>query len=544
MVMRYPADPKSASQRQPSKSSQENAKSEGKLDSHVEIGGVDSMEDAKEDRVTVVDWDGPDDPSNPKNWTTKRKWSATLIVACFTFVAPAASSIISPAAHQVAKEFGITSDVLLGMITSVYVLGFAVGPLLVGPLSEVFGRSRVLQVANLFFLIWNLACGFSQTTGQLIVFRLFAGMGGSAPFSIGGAVVGDTFHPEERGRAMALYALGPMLGPAVGPVAGGWIAEKTTWRWVFWSTSICNAFVLLAGLFLLQETYAPVLLERKARKLAKEFSDALDNGSVEEGQSQSLDDAGENASSTHFRTIYEGSMDRRQVTNLDFSLLATSRTDPPLSSPSLSSIISKALTRPFVLFVQEPILQLCGLYVAFVYGTFYIFVTTIPTIFRDVYHQSIGIAGLHYFALGFGLSFGSLVNSTIMDRIYAHFKKRNGGVGEPEFRIPVLFPASLFLPTGLLLSGWAAQKAVHWFATDVGIFLIGFAMLFSFQSIQTYIVDVFTLYAASGLSATFCLRSLFAFGFPLFAPALYKALGLGLGNTVLAALAIVIGCPA
>ncbi|KAL0566102.1 hypothetical protein V5O48_015916 [Marasmius crinis-equi] len=492
-LMVYSKDPEPASQRQASESSsQENAKS----------GCGNGAENAKEDRVTVVDWDGPDDPNNPKNWTSKRKWSATLIVSCIAFVAPAASSIISPASQQVAEEFGITSDVLLSMITSVYVLGFgeqilhifnslpnrssrleALGPLLIGPLSEVFGRSRVLKVANLFFLsespsyhllavvlvdlptnpVWNLACGFSQTTAQLIIFRLLAGMGGSAPLSIGGAVVGDTFHPEERGRAIALYSLGPVLGPAVGPVAGGWIAEKTTWRWVFWATSICNAIVLVVS-FSLQETYAPVLLERKARRLVKESSATPNSGSVEKGQDQSLDQADWKASRKHFRTIYEGS--------------------------------------------------------------------------------SIGIGGLHYFALGFGLLFGSLVNSAIMDRIYIYFKKRNGGEGAPEFRVPILFPASLFLPTGLLLSGWAAQKAVRWFATDVGTFLVGLAMLFSFQSITAYIVDVFTLYAASGLAATLCLRALFAFGFPLFAPAMYKALGLGVGNTVLAALAIAIGCPA
>ncbi|KAJ8081862.1 hypothetical protein PM082_007708 [Marasmius tenuissimus] len=479
-----------------------------------EVGDMKNEEAAhdKGDKgnITVVDWDGPDDPENPKNWSTRRKWSATLIVACFTFVSPAVSSIVSPATFQVAAEFGITSNAILGMITSIYVLGFAVGPLFIGPLSEVFGRSRVLQVSNVFFLVWNLACGFSKTTPQILVFRLLAGIGGSAPFSIGGAVVGDTFHPEERGRAMALYSLGPMLGPALGPVAGGWIAEKTTWRWVFWSTSIFNAVVLLAGMFLLQETYAPVLLEKKARRLAKELVTTLRDGDTEK-----------DGVPKRFRTIYEGSRDR-----------------------SLRSVIKKALTRPFVLFAQEPILQLFGLYMAFVYGTFYVFVTTIPLTFRNAYHQSIGIASLHFLALGFGLSFGAFINSRIADPLYAYLKRRNGGIGEPEFRIPVLFPASFFMPTGLLLSGWASQKAVHWFASDVGIFMVGLSVLFSFQSIQTYIVDVFTLHAASGLAATFCLRSLFAFGFPLFSPALYRALGLGWGNTVLAAVGIVIGVPA
>ncbi|ESK90262.1 mfs multidrug [Moniliophthora roreri MCA 2997] len=472
------------------------------------------------EQVTIVDWDGPDDPANPKNWKNSRKWAATLIVACFTFISPVASSMIAPATDNVAKEFNVTSKVILNMITSMFILGFAVGPLVIGPLSEVFGRSRTLQLANLFFLCWNFVCGFARTPTQLIIFRFLAGVGGSAPLSIGGAVIGDTFHPEERGRAIALYALGPMIGPAVGGVGGAWIAEGTNWRWVFWSTSIFDVIIQIAGILYLQETYAPVLLERKARRMANAqvISDSVDNSEKGEGAKKST---AVETGHKHFRTIYDGSVDR-----------------------SWQRIVSKALTRPFILFAREPILQLLGSYMAFMYGVFYIFVTTMPTIFQGIYSQSIGIAGLNYIALGLGLTSASFLNSRIMDKIYLYCKKRNNDIGEPEFRVPILIPASILLPTGLLLSGWAAQKALHWIVADIGIFMIGFSMILAFQCIQIFVVDVFTLYAASGFAAIGCLRALFGFGFPLFSSAMYNSLGLGVGNTVLAAVAIVVGCPA
>lgn len=79
---------------------------------------------------------------------------------------------------------------------------------------------------------WNLGCGFAQNKSQLIAFRFLAGLGGSAPLSIGGGVLGDCWRPEERGQAVALYSLAPLLGPVVGPVAGAWVAERSTWRWV------------------------------------------------------------------------------------------------------------------------------------------------------------------------------------------------------------------------------------------------------------------------------------------------------------------------
>ena len=81
-------------------------------------------------------------------------------------------------------------------------------------------------------LVWNTACGFAHSKNQLITFRFLAGLGGSAPPAVGGAVIGDLFDAEHRGQAISIYTLAPLLGPVIGPVAGAWIAEKSTWRWV------------------------------------------------------------------------------------------------------------------------------------------------------------------------------------------------------------------------------------------------------------------------------------------------------------------------
>ncbi|KAF9068149.1 MFS polyamine transporter [Rhodocollybia butyracea] len=450
--------------------------------------------------AVIVDWDGPDDPQNPKNWPKSRKWAATLIVALFTFVSPVASSMIAPGSQQVADEFGLKSVVQLDMITSIFVLGFAIGPLLMGPLSELYGRAVVVQLGNVFFLVWNLACGFAQNETQMIVFRFLAGIGGSAPLTIGGAVVGDTFNADERGRAIAIYALGPMVA---GPVVGAWIVERVSWRWVFWSTTIFDVAVQVVGAILLQETFAPVLLERKARKLEKAA-----RADPEKGPSQQ-------------HRVFQTLMGIR----------------------SWKYVLKTALTRPTILFLREPILQLLGVYMAFIYGIFYVFITTMPDIFSSVYHESLGIVGLNYIALGLGMMFASWVNSNTMDRIYMYYKRKNGN-GEPEYRVPTLVPASVLFPVGLLMTGWAAQKHIHWIVTDIGIFFVGASMILAFQSIQVYIVDVFTLYAASGIAAVACLRALCGFGFPLFANAMFDTLGYGKGNTILACIAIVLGCPA
>ncbi|KAF9472907.1 MFS polyamine transporter [Pholiota conissans] len=469
----------------------------------ADVEDVESRgDDPSESDIMWVDWDGPSDPANPKNWTYRKKWAATLVVSSFTFISPVSSSMVAPATEQIAQEFGITNSVLMAIITSVFVLGFSIGPLFIGPLSEIYGRSRVLQISNLFYLAWNLGCGFAQNSKQLIAFRFLAGLGGSAPLSVGGGVLGDVWRPEERGRAIAIYSLAPLLGPVIGPVCGGWIAERSTWRWVFWATSIVDVIVQLSGLFFLKETFAPILLEGKAKRIRREVD-------AEKGQHKRI------------LTIYESSEDR-----------------------SWQHIFRKALIRPFQLFTQEYIIQLLGIYMAFLYGIFYLFLTTMPTIFREIYHEGVGIGGLHYIALGLGLGLASQTNARVMDKIYIYFKKKNGGVGEPEFRLPSMFPGTILLPFGLFLAGWSAQQKLHWILTDIGIASVGAGLILVFQATQTYVVDAFTLHAASALAAVSFLRSLAGFGFPLFAPAMYAKLGYGKGDTILACLAIGLGCPA
>ncbi|KAI0057755.1 MFS polyamine transporter [Artomyces pyxidatus] len=464
---------------------------------------TDASQPAKADEhnVLIVDWEGPDDPENPRNWSSLKKWGATTIVSAFTFISPVSSSMVAPATEQLAQQFGITSSVIVAMTTSVFVLAYAFGPLFLGPLSEVFGRSRVLQLSNLWYLAWNLGCGFAQNTGQLIAFRFLAGLGGSAPLAIGGGVIGDLFSPDQRGQAIAIYSLAPLLGPVVGPVAGAWIAQDSTWRWVFWSTTIADGIVQVLGTIYLRETYAPILLERKAERIRK----AMDE---------------EKANNTVVRTVFQ------------------------TGERNFRAFLAKALVRPFSLFIHEPIVQLLGLYMAFVYGLLYLFITTLPSIFQDTYHERVGISGLNYLALGVGLTGASQTNARLMDRVYSYLKTKNGGVGRPEFRLPNIVPGTIFLPIGLLLTGWTARSSIHWIVPDIGVACVGAGTILVFQSVQTYVIDSFTLHAASALAAVTFFRSMAGFGFPLFAPTMYNALGYGKGDTILAVVAIVIGCPA
>jgi len=139
---------------------------------------------------------------------------------------------MAPALSLIATELDMNSVEAI-MAMSSYMLATAFGPMLIGPLSEVYGRAPILHASNVWFFIWNLVCGFANTKGLLIAARLLAGLGASAIYSLAGGVLGDLWHPEQRGRSLGVYLLIPLLGAAVGPIIGGFMTGRTTWRWMF-----------------------------------------------------------------------------------------------------------------------------------------------------------------------------------------------------------------------------------------------------------------------------------------------------------------------
>jgi MFS family permease len=394
--------------------------------------------------------------------------------------------MVAPALGAIGSEFHITNDVVLSLTLSIFILAYAIGPLFLGPLSEMYGRVIVLQTSNLLYLFFNLGCGLAQTKTQLIIFRFLSGLGGSAPLAIGGGVL----------RAISIYSLAPLLGPAVGPIAGGFITENTTWRWVFYATTIADALIQFSGLFFLQETYPPVLLHRKKMKLIKET-----------GNEQ----------------------------------LHTEWDDP---KRTVAQTIKTSLIRPFRLLGTQIIVQVLALWMGALYGTMYLVLSTFPTLWSDVYHESVGIGGLNYISLGLGFFIGTQVCAPCQDRIYRALKRRNNGVGKPEFRVPLMVPGAVLVPIGLFIYGWTAEAHTHWIGPNFGTAIFAAGVIIGFQCIQTYIVDSYTRYAASAVGAATVLRSLAGFGFPLFAPYMYAKLHYGWGNSLLAFLSIGIGFPA
>lgn len=251
---------------------------------------------------------------------------------------------------------------------------------------------------------------------------------------------------------------------------GSFISQNTTWKWTFYASSLLSVVIQLSGLIFLEETYPPLLLRRKKARQAK--------------------GTGANNLYTEYDYLDEGRV----------------------------KVLSTNLFRPFKLLATQPIIQVLALYNAYLYGNIYILYADFIDLWTDVYGESIEIAGLNYISIAIGSAIAAECCTLINDRIYRTLSKRNGGQGAPEFRIPIMLPATLFLSAGMFWYGWTAEKRMHWIMPNIGASIFVAGALSCTISVNAYVIDTYGQYSASGLAAVSTIRCLAGFTFPMFAP--------------------------
>ncbi|KAK7737126.1 hypothetical protein SLS63_002917 [Diaporthe eres] len=194
----------------------------------------------------IIDWDSDTDPENPANWSWTKTWIHMGLVSGILFIGSLATAIFSPGVPELLSEFHNTSKLLGVMAVSIYALGWGVAPLVLGPLSEVFGRLGVYHATNIVFTISTLASARSPNLMTLIILRFVAGCAASAPNSVGAGTMADIVPLQFRGKVMSVAVVAPLLGLAVGPMIGGPLVDAYGWRSTVYFTAA--AFIFLATL--------------------------------------------------------------------------------------------------------------------------------------------------------------------------------------------------------------------------------------------------------------------------------------------------------
>ena len=378
----------------------------------------------------------PNDPRNPMTFSKFRRWLITAVLGVATLAVSFNSSAYSGGVAQVIEQFECTEEVAtLGI--SLFVLGFAIGPLFWGPMSELYGRQVLYFGTYGILTAFNAAAAGSQNIETLLTLRFFAGAFGSSPLTNAGGVIADCFPANERGLAMALFATAPFMGPALGPIVGGFVGQSIGWRWLAGILAIFSGVVWIAGALIVPETYAPVLLRARADALSKKTG-----------------------------KVY--------VSKLEL-------TGKPKPKPL--QLFSTALLRPWVLLFREPVVAITAVYMAIVYGTLYMCFAAFPIVYQEERGWSQGVGGLAFIGVAVGFAF-AIVYVIPDNGRYARLNDEAKARGEfgaaPEARLPPSLIGSVLLPIGLFWFAWTNYPELSWAPSVVAGIPFGMGMVLVF----------------------------------------------------------------
>ncbi|KAK5113561.1 hypothetical protein LTR85_010789 [Meristemomyces frigidus] len=444
---------------------------------------VQSNKTGRTERYELVTFK-PNDPENPKNWSKAYKWWCTMVVAITCFAVAFNSAVITADLTGVSDTFHVSEEVSFLTIT-VFVIGFGVGPMAFAPLSEICGRRPIYASTLLVAVIFIIPCAVSQNIGTLIVCRAIDGIAFSAPMTLVGGTLSDLWKNEERGVPMAAFSAAPFVGPAIGPLVGGFLSDALGWRWLYWIQLILSGFCYVLITFTVPETYAVKILARRAKKLRKETGDD------------------------------------KYVTELD------------LDERPMAERLRVFLIRPFQLLCREPIVMFLSLYMSVLYGLLYMFFVAFPIIYQEGKGYTAGITGLMFIPLAVGVIMSAFC-SPFINKHYMTLVRKHNGKPPAEARLIPMMWSCWFIPIGLFIFAWTSYPSVSWAGPAMGGWPVGFGFIFLYNSANNYLVDSYQHQAASALAAKTFLRSWWGAAVVLFTVQMYHTLGYQWAGSLLA----------
>lgn len=440
-----------------------------------------------------VEFDGPDDPRHPHNWPMKQKLAICLSLAFTTLSVVFGSAVFAPAIPVICEQYEVGTVVgILGI--TLYVIGFASGPIIWAPMSEMYGRKPAILASSIIFIVFMFGCGAAKDLAGILLCRFFAGFFGAAPLVVVAAAFADLFNNDQRGTAITVFALMVFSSPLVAPVVGGFIVNSYLgWRWVQYITGIMGSLGLVLDVFLYEETYHPIILARKARELRR-------------------------------RTGNWGIYAPHETVELD-----------------IHDIVTKNLVRPLQMLLVEPILLLLTIYTAFIYGILYLCLEAYPLIFTQ-YGFKGGVTELPYLSLMIGEMIACFISIFFFEPMYSRRMHAGGNKIIPENRLPPMMLGGLLFPIGIFWLCWAGAYSahVHWIVPTIAGAFVGASLILIFLPAINYVVDSYLLFAASAMAGNTFLRSAFGAVFPLFANQMFNNLGIQWAGTLIGCIGVLL----
>jgi DHA1 family multidrug resistance protein-like MFS transporter len=360
-------------------------------------------------------------------------------------------------------------------------------------MSELYGRRLPIVIANFGFGIFAIAIATAANVQTVMISRFFDGLFGSCPLTLVAAIFADIYSNETRGIAVAAFSATVFMGPLLAPFIGGFITmSHLGWRWTEYISSFMGFSAFILALFFLDETYPPLILVSKAselRRLTKNWGIHAKQEEIE--------------------------VDMREL-------------------------IVKNVGRPLRILFTEPIVLLISIYMAFIYGLLYAFLTAYALVFQGVYGMNAGVGSLPYFGLVIGELIAFVV-VVLMNGSYVKKLQANNNVPVPEWRLPLVMAGGPIFAAGLFWFGWTGYtNRIPWIVPTLSGLFTGFGLFSIFLQLLNYIIDAYLMFAASAIAGNTFMRSLFGAIFPLFARYMYEGIGINYGQTLVGSIAVVL----
>ncbi|KAJ6446314.1 putative MFS-type transporter [Purpureocillium lavendulum] len=434
------------------------------------------------------------DPNDPLNWPRWKKYyiATVLCVAmamCNFLAAGPSIAIVRTAAdffpgstaNHTLVSYAIPKVAYFFTTTS---LLQGTGNLIWVPVANKWGRRPVYILSYLIYFGTSVWLIFDKSYGGFLAGRILMGFGAGAAETIAPISIADIFYLHERGSIMSAYTCFLSVGVAAGIIISGLITISHPWRTIYEVGSALVGFVLLLAVFTFPETAYPRQQSGSQRdsppsaeKLAATCSTS---GYVETAKKPELK-----------RESYLRSLRLFRGTLTDENLL-------------------KMVIRPFGLIMLPPVLW-AALVQAATIGFLVAVTSNVDPAFEEAYHFKPYQVGLCFFSAVIGSLLGLPAGGLLGDKVAAYLTKRNGGIREPEMRLPAIMLSCITSPLALVLFGVGIQHRLHWICPTIGLGLLNFSITQATNICLVYVIDAYRPVAGEITLAVMGFKSLFGF---------------------------------
>jgi multidrug resistance protein len=445
--------------------------------------------------------------TSPFLWPKRRKHFMTWFGCVSTSITAYTAGSYAAGGGQMMKEWSI-SEPVFGVGITMFTCGFGLAPMFLAPFSEINGRKPVFVVTGVLLCVFQLVCALTPTFAGMLTARFLIGCAASTFSTMIGGVLSDFYHAEDRNWAMAVFAGGAIGGTGLGPLVSGFIAQHTSWRWIFRVQVITTGMLMLVILLFFKESRGSVLLSRKAKVLNRWMEELETFGYygflMPVNGSTFVESKDTDMARAPQRIRWRVKSDEERAT--------------------LLKMISISLYRPFHLLFTEPVVLFFSIWITFAWSVLYLLFSAIPLIFQTRYDFNVAQSCAIFAAVLIGAII-SVIISVYQEPLahkYVSNERLRAYFATPEGRLSFCCVQSSLLPIGCFWFGWTCFSDIPWIVPTLGIGCATMGIFSIYLAVFNYLADIYHIYASSALAAQSWLRNMSAGAFPVFTAIMFK----------------------